>query len=234
MVDSGASGMGRADVRLVKELGLTITGTSTNSDGINTTTITTVSIGALRIVQLTRHDVEVLSRDYNDPAPAPGTPLLMGLIGRDFFLEHLWTIDYPARELRLSQDSIAAGQPNVVSYETPFHIPFSAGEHDTIGNVDTGSTLQMHFPLSWAGKLGIKTLKEGGKGYKANTVLTLYKALVPEPVTIAGNRLAQVEAHFSDRAVRINLGGELLARNRCAVSIDQKRRLIRMRCLGKD
>jgi len=229
MVDTGASGMGRADVRLVKDLGLTVTGTTTNSDGINTSTISTVSIRALRVGQLVRHNVEVLSRDYNSP---PGGKLLLGLIGPEFFFEHLWTIDYPAREIRLSKDPLSADQPNVTSYEGAFHVPLSIGEHDTIGVIDTGSTLQTHFPWSWVGKLGIETLKEAGKGYKANTVLTLFKAELPVPVTIAGNTMAQVEANFSDRMNRINLGGELYVRNRCVVSIDQKNRLIRMRCGG--
>lgn len=230
MVDTGASGMGRADVRLVKELGLTVTGTTTNSDGINTSTIATVSIRALRVGQLVRHNVEVLSRDYNSP---PGAKLLMGIIGPEFFLEHLWTIDYAARELRLSQRALSADQPNVVSYTGPFHVPLSVGAHDTVGVIDTGSTLQMHFPWSWVEKLGVKTLEEAGKGYKANTVLTLFKAEVPVPVTIAGNTMAQVEANFSDRMNRINLGGELLVRNRCIISVDQKNRLIQMRCEGK-
>src|SRR5262245_27551371 len=56
-VDTGASGAGRVDLRLVEKLHLRVTGTTTNSDLVNTANISTVSLKSLRIGSLQRHDV---------------------------------------------------------------------------------------------------------------------------------------------------------------------------------
>lgn len=86
VVDTGASGAGRVDVRLVEQLHLRVTGTTTHSDLVNTSTITTVGLDSLRIGALERRDVEVLSRDYNVGMSGDSPPLL-GIIGRDFLLD---------------------------------------------------------------------------------------------------------------------------------------------------
>lgn len=136
VVDSGASGAGRVDVRLVEQLRLHVTGTTTHSDLVNTSTITTVGLDSLRIGALERRDVEVLSRDYNVGMP-PDSQMLMGIIGRDFFAGGLLTIDYGRRELTTAKASLSESDPNVVRYDEPFVVPIRIGEHATVGHLDT-------------------------------------------------------------------------------------------------
>lgn len=230
MVDTGASGIGRADVKLVKDLSIKTTGTTTNSDGITTSTISTVEPESIRLGPLTRRNVELLSRDYNTPPYPDGH--LYGLIGPGFFEDYLLTIDYGKKEIVLTKDSLTGSMANVSSYKDTFSVPVSIGRHEAVVKLDTGSTLEMHLPKVWAEKLGIQDLKEAGKGYKANTVLQLFSAELPVSVKIGGNVISKVNAHFSERAPQINLGGAFLERNRCVVSIDQKNHLVRMVCRG--
>ena len=234
MVDTGASGVGRADVRLVKDLGLPVTGTASNSDSVNTAIVETVRIKSLRVGQLARRDVEVLSRDYNS-RPAPGSKMLMGIIGREFFSGYLLKIDYKKSELILSRGSLKTSEANVLRYaaDNTFVVPLRIGRYDTVGLIDTGSVLEMHLPMLWAEKLKIQTLKDAGEGRRANTVFKLFSAELPVAVNIGNNKITGTEARFSELANRINIGGSFLAKNRCVLTFDQKNNLIKMRCSQK-
>jgi predicted aspartyl protease len=230
MVDTGASGAGRVDVRLVEQLGLRVTGTTTNSDLVSTATITTVQLESLRIGALEQRDVEVLSRDYNVGVSADAQRL-MGIIGRDFFPPGmLMTIDYGRRELTTSAGSLSESDPHVTRYDQPFVVPMKLGEHETVGHVDTGSNTQMHLPMEWARRLGIQSLQPAGEGRRANTVFKLFSAELPVPARIAGNSLAGIDALFSEQARQINIGAALFARQECVLDFDRAKQLVRMRC----
>lgn len=228
-IDTGASGAGRVDVRLVEQLHLRVTGTATNSDLVSTSTITTVGLDSLRIGALERRDVEVLSRDYNVGMPED-SPLLMGLIGRGFFATELVTIDYGRRELTASQASLSESDPHVVRYDEPFVVPIRIGEHAALGHLDTGSNTQMHLPMEWSRRLSIQSLQPAGEGRRANTVFKMFAADLPVPLHIAGNALGGIDARFSEQARQINIGAALLARKECVIDFDQVKQLVRMRC----
>ncbi len=228
MVDTGASGIGRADVRLVKQLQLKQSGSASNSDGVNTATVPLVHLESLKIGRLVQENVDVMSRDYNRNATSD-TKLRMGIIGRDFFIDWLLTINYTNRELLLSRGSLKSSGQNIVSFERPIVIPIVLGDYPSEGFVDTGSTVEMHLPLEWAKKLGVRELVEAGEARRANTVFKMYTCLIPVQIEIAGNKIKQVNAHFSERANRINIGGRLLANNGFILTLDQKEQLIDFR-----
>jgi hypothetical protein len=234
MVDTGASGIGRADTSLVEDLGLTVTGTTVNFDGVTSARVETVAIASLRVGRLTRRNVEVPSRDYN-AGRSPESKVLQGIIGDEFFSDYLLQLDYTKKEIVLSEGSLKATDAQVLRYNPgePFVVPFRIGREDAVGLIDTGSALEMHLPLEWAKRLNIKNLKDAGEGRRANTVFKLFSAELPVAVNIGGNKITGTEARFSELARRINIGGMFLARNQCVVTIDQKNYLIQMRCSPK-
>lgn len=232
MVDTGASGDGRADIRLVKELELPTTGTTTNSDGVNTATVPTVEFDSLRVGTFMRRKLEVLARDYNARA-ATGTKFRMGIIGRDFFSEHLLTIDYVRNEITISKGSLDGSERNTMRYETAFVVPLRVGLFEAVGSLDSGSNLEMHLPMAWAKRLGLQDLKEAGEGRRANTVFKLFSTDSAIPVEIARNKTALQKARFSELVDRINIGGAFLVANRCVMTLDQRNRLVRLRCANK-
>jgi hypothetical protein len=234
LVDTGASGIGRADTSLVKDLALTATGTTENFDGVNSSSVETVALASLRVGRLTRRNVEVTSRDYN-ARRAPETKILQGIIGDEFFNGYLLKLDYKKKEIVLSKGSLKSTDSQVLRYDPdePFVVPFYIGQQEAAGFIDTGSTLEMHLPLEWAKRLNIHNLKDAGEGRRANTVFKLFSAELPLAVNIGGNKITGTEARFSELAQRINIGGLFFAKNQCVVTFDQKNYLIKIGCSRK-
>lgn len=231
MVDTGASGFGRADVRLVDELDLPASGSLGNSDGINTATVDVVRIESLGLGSLVRRNIEVMSRDYNRRVRQEGE-FLMGIIGQEFFADRRLTIDYANSEIRSDCGSLSESDDHVIHYGQYFAIPITAGGIPMVGHIDTGSSLQMHLPLSWAERLGIDDLEYVGEGRRAYTVFELYSGAIPGPVEIAGHTLHGVEARFSELADSINIGSGLLSRHNAMLTIDQANALLKLRFDG--
>ena len=90
-VDTGASGLGRADASLVSTLGLKLLKPAANSDGLETTEADTTHIDSLRIGGLARQNFEVITRDYNGRMAAEAA--LSGIVAREFFGGGLLIID---------------------------------------------------------------------------------------------------------------------------------------------
>ena len=63
-LDTGASGMGRADASLVAALGLAPVGKGQASDGIKQAEVDLVKIRSLKFGNLERRDLEIIARDY--------------------------------------------------------------------------------------------------------------------------------------------------------------------------
>lgn len=68
-VDTGASGIGRADLSLVKALALPLAETGAASDGVSTATVPTTTLAELRLGDHVMRNVEVIARDYSGRMP---------------------------------------------------------------------------------------------------------------------------------------------------------------------
>jgi len=221
MFDSGASGMGRADTSLVNELSIPIAGTTTNSDGVNTTTINVVRLQSLSLGGMTRSDVEVLSRDYSRDGDAVK---ISGIIGRDFFAEGLLVIDYPRRMLLFTRASLLPGDAGVMSYRENFHVPVTIGAETVEGKLDTGSNLTMHLPRSLYDRIKADPLAPAGEGRRANTVFQLYSTRLHDPVRIGALNVSGVPVMVSDLAPRLNIGAGFL--KDYVLAFDQRAQLV--------
>jgi len=221
MFDTGASGMGRADTSLVQELSIPIAGTSTNSDGVNTTKIDVVRLQSLSVGGLTRANVEVLSRDYSADGE---TVQISGIIGRDFFADGLFVIDYPARMLVFTRASLRSGDSGVLPYQDNFHVPVTIGSEIVEGKLDTGSNLTMHVPKSLYDRIDADPLTPAGEGRRANTVFQLFSTRLHGPVRIGALSATGVPAMVSDRAPRLNIGAGFL--KDYVLAFDQRSQLV--------
>lgn len=221
MFDTGASGIGRADTSLVKELSIPIVGTSTNSDGVNTTKIDVVRLETLSLGGLTRSNAELLSRDYSRDGDAVA---IRGIIGRDFFADGLLVINYPARTLLFTRGSLRPGDAGVLTYRENFHVPVTIGAETVEGKLDTGSNLTMHVPKSLYDRVDADPLKPAGEGRRANTVFQLYSTRLRGPVSIGVLRASEVPVMVSDRAPRLNIGAGFL--KDYVLAFDQRSQLV--------
>lgn len=227
MVDTGASGYGRVDAKLVNELKLAVTGTITNSDGINRGTLSTVTLDTLSVGPITRRSVEVGSRDYN-AGSRPGTAPIMGIIGIEYFADSLLTIDYLKSELVISEGSLNAAEPNVLRYDMHPVVPFRIGQHEANGFLDTGSSVEIHLPLAWAKRLGIENLREAGEGRRANTTFKMLMAESPVTIELGGNKVTVANPLFSESTNDIIIGARFLENHRCVMTLDHRQQRTRI------
>jgi Aspartyl protease len=224
--DTGASGMGRADRRLVSELSLRKVGEEQNSDGINVAAIDVVSADSIRLGSVEKRRVRLLSRDYNlhrKPTEAP----LMGIIGRDFYRDRLLTIDYPKRTIRFSDGALKPGDPGVVAYKPSFRIPvcFAVGCYD--GKVDSGSNESIIIPKALVGRVSAAPPVHVGSGTSANTVFEMYEMQLAEPVHVSGVTAPNPKVLYSDPSDEtINIGSDFL--KDYVLTIDQRHHLLKI------
>lgn len=223
MIDNGASGVGRADVRLVEALALPSAGTTSNSDGVNTSLVAVVQVESLRLGSIERRDVQLLSRDYNRNAE-PGRET-MGILGQGFFEDGLLEIDFHSRILRFTPGGrLNPDEAGVMAYGEDFTIPIRIGEHVFEGSLDTGSSLSLHLPQAVLEASLSSPPEPAGEGRRANTVFTLSRATLLEPVTIGGLVLNDLSVVASPQAPRINIGLGVLGG--AVLELDQHNRLL--------
>lgn len=218
-VDTGASGLGRADTSLVSALGLNIGQPTANSDGVKTAEADTTRFGSLDVGGLIRENVEVITRDYNSKM-APEAAFA-GIVAREFFSDGLLIIDYPGKTISFSRKlSLSPGQDDALPYERPFRIPVSIAGVRTEGNLDTGANVAFVLPQSIFEKVGGTPLQQAGQGQLANSRIETKRSTVHGPFQIGQASLWDAEVRVSERYPEVMVGAYAL--QDFAVLIDQR------------
>ncbi|MCR5871064.1 MULTISPECIES: aspartyl protease family protein [unclassified Sphingomonas] len=218
-VDTGASGLGRADARLVAALGLTVTGSGQSSDGVATAQVDTVSLASLELGGLARRDLSVITRDYNGRMSKEAA--FDGIIGRDFFADGLLVIDYPNRRLTFTRTAgLRRDAPGVLGYARAFRVPVTIGSVTVEGQLDTGANVAFVLPQSLFERIGGGAVTASGEGSLTNTTIKTDRATVAGPFRIGAASLANVEVRVSDRFPELLVGAHAL--QNFALLIDQR------------
>lgn len=222
-VDTGASGMGRADTSLTSKLGLPIEGSGETSDGVATSRVDMTRFDTLELGGLVRRDVKVITRDYGSRL-APDAKFA-GIIGRDFFDGGLLVIDYPARMLTFSRGAgLVRGAAGVLGYERPFRVPVRIGGVAAEANLDTGANVSFVLPKALFDRVSSGPVTAAGSGQLTNTVIETGRATVRGPLRIGAASLSDVEVRVSDRYPELLAGAHAL--QHFAVLIDQRSKSI--------
>ena len=218
-VDTGASGLGRADARLVAALGLTVTGSGQSSDGVATAEVDKVSLDSLELGQLVRRDLSVITRDYNGRMSREAA--FDGIIGRDFFADGLLVIDYPNRRLTFTRAAeLTPSAPGVLPYQRAFRVPVTIGSVTTEGQLDTGANVAFVLPKPLFDRIGGGAVTASGEGNLTNTTIKTDRATMAGPFRIGAASLANVEVRVSDRFPELLVGAHALSK--FALLIDQR------------
>lgn len=220
-VDTGASGLGRADSSLVTSLGLPITHTAPNSDGVRTAAADVTRFDSLDLGGLLLRNFDVITRDYNRGA----TPAIAGIIARDFFADGLLLIDYPTGTLSFSKTkSLEQGQRGILAYDRPFRVPVSIGRHKVEGNLDTGANVTFVLPQALFDKVGGGKARAASDGTLSNTSIKTSTARLHGPFRIGAAKVSDVDVRISDRFPELLVGAHVL--QSYAVLIDQRTKRI--------
>lgn len=222
-VDTGASGLGRADASLVKALALPLTNNGLTSDGVNVAKVDMTRFESLEIGGYRRENIEVITRDYSSRLSAEA--VISGIIGRDFFADGVLIIDYPTRTLSFSQSlELPAGDAQVITYERAFRIPVSIGNVETEGQMDTGANVEFIMPKSLFDKIGGGPLQAAGDATLTNTSLETQTALVPGPFRFGGAEFTNINVRVSERFPELLVGARVLQHHK--ILIDQRSKRI--------
>ncbi|GAB3347361.1 aspartyl protease family protein [Lysobacter tyrosinilyticus] len=222
-VDTGASGMARADASLVSALGLTLQGQASSSDGVQTATVETTHLAALELGGLARHDLDVITRDYSS-RKAPEAAF-SGIIAREFFADGLLVIDYPRKVLTFNRShALSPTDRNVLSYERAFRVPISIGGVQAQGSLDTGANVSFVLPQALYAKVAAGTLEQAGHGQLTNGEIETQRATIHGPFQIGGISVSDVEVRVADRFPELLVGAHVL--QNFVLIIDQRSKTI--------
>lgn len=227
-IDTGASGIGRADTQLVRALGLKPQGRTSTSDGVQSAAVDTVLLDSLELGGLARTSVEVITRDYSSRMPAEVR--FHGIIGRDFFADGLLVLDHRRNILSFSRTlSLPSTGKDVIGYERAFRIPVTIGGVRTEANLDTGANIGFVMPKALYTRVAQGPLEPAGAGTLTNTRIETWRAVVPGPVTIGTASFPDVEVRVSDRFPEMLVGAHVL--QKFVLMIDQRAKRIAL-CEG--
>lgn len=218
-VDTGASGMGRADISLTKALDLPITQTTETSDSVNVASVDMTRLDTLELGGFARKDLDVITRDYSSKAPAGAA--ISGIIGREFFADGLLVIDFPSHTLSFSRkQTLEPDAPGSIAYTRPFRVPVLIGDIETTGNLDTGANISLVLPKLLYEKVAASPLEAAGRGRLTNTVIETQRATLLGPVRVGDANESNIDIRVSDRFPELLVGGKFLQKYR--IAIDQR------------
>lgn len=222
-LDTGASGMGRADNRLVVAQALPSGEVARTSDGVQESQVKTVRIESLSLGRLVRKDLEVIARDYRRRS-APEAAFA-GILGRDFFSDGLLAIDYGERTVSFSRrDHLTSSMGGALPYSKAFRVPVTIGGIETSGNIDTGANVTLVVPLDFYSRLSAEPLRDVVAGTLTNSQISTNRATINGQVRIGGLVADNVEARVSAQFPEVLVGAHLLRNT--VLLIDQRSQTI--------
>lgn len=224
--DSGATGIGRIDKRVVEQLDLKVVDSIKNYDGSGNYRIeAVVRIENLSLGKIGLNNVELMTRDYNKSSKKAEI-LTDGIIGRDFFADYLLVIDCPNETMTVSKGSLNALSKGVLKYTQPFRINGCVGDIDTLFYIDTGSNLAMHFPKSIMDKLDYENTGKKSIARKANSEYALQEAVLNNKIKLGKIHTKGLLVDYSEKITYINIGMKFLKNYK--ITFDQKNQLLKI------
>lgn len=218
-LDTGASGMGRADASLVSALGLAPFGKGQASDGIRQAEVDLVKVRSLKFGKLERHDLELITRDYRSRLSPEAA--FAGILGRAFFADGLLTIDYPNSTVSFTRSrTLRRDMRGALPYENAFRIPVSVQGITTLGNLDTGANVALALPKALYERISAEPIKDTATATYTNSKIETGRATIRGPVRIGNVASSNVPVRVSDKFSEVLVGAHFL-QNR-VVLIDQR------------
>lgn len=218
-LDTGASGMGRADAGLVTALGLAAAGTGRSSDGIKQVDVDLVKVRSLKFGNLERRDQEIIARDYRSRLSPEAA--FAGILGRGFFADGLLIIDYPNSTVSFTRSrSMRPAMRGAMTYENAFRIPVKIGGITTRGNLDTGANIALVLPKALYDQISTEPVKDTATATFTNSKIETGRSTIRGPVQIGNVSSSDVPVRVSDKFSEALVGAHFL-QNR-VVLIDQR------------
>lgn len=225
-IDTGAAGGARIDESFKEKLKLQVVGQAMagDSSGKNRTPIDLVEIGKLSVGDAVFTGVRAAVGDYSEIGVA-------GILGIGLFSEHLLTLDYPRRRVRIERGELpSADGQKILGFEMPLGIPsirLRIGEVEMDAHIDSGNTRsEIVVPASLVGRLKLSAEPVMiGKARTRFNEIEIRQAPLAGALVLGSYELRDPRIDIVDLFPHGNLGHQFL--QRFAVTIDAKSRRIR-------
>ncbi|MGO3128231.1 MAG: aspartyl protease family protein [Luteimonas sp.] len=218
-VDTGASGIARADARLVDALGLPREGHTGNSDGVSTAQADTVRLRSLTLGALRHEEIVAITRDYNARQSADAA--FDGILARGFFADGLLGIDYLRRRLFFSRTRrLSPEDPGALTYARPFRIPVSIGAVQVEAQLDTGANVTLVLPQAQYDAMPDAAVMTQDRLTLSNGEIDGGRTRLHGPLRIGALSLYDIEVRVSTRFPEVLIGAHALQPS--VVLIDQR------------
>ena len=228
-IDTGAQGEARADSSLVQRLqlpkvneGVVGDGSNRNSRKVDVIQFETLAIGSLKF-----RNIQALTRNYNT---VPSYLKIDGILGFDLFSNHLLTLDYPNKRVRIERGELPKPDgKEILRFENPLGIPIielSTGGIKLVAGIDSGDSEGISFPLALINVL--PRASESKVIGKARTVTNEYEikeVRLKNMLYMGSSEFFEPTVTYSEFFDGISLGGMML--REFSVTFDQKNQRVR-------
>jgi hypothetical protein len=175
----------------------------------------------LKVGNATVNNVSLMTRDYN---VTKRDTLTDGIIGRAFFEDYLLILDYPNKKVIFKKGKLNPKGKNVLTYERPFRVKGKIGRKEYEFYLDSGSSLDFHFPQNVISTLKHDTTGERRIARRTNTEFNLHGVVVNEKLRLGKIKINKFKGYYSDLQTWINVGGVFLQSYK--ITIDQKNKCL--------
>jgi aspartyl protease len=230
-IDTGATGMARADSSLVERLKLPTVGRMRGGDGsgrsrsMEVVRLDSITFGGLRF-----ENVRAPTRDYRTYPHLSGVD---GILGFDLFSEFLLTLDYAGRRVRLERGRLPEPDgAEVLGYEAgsgPPAVEIGVGSFKLRGRFDTGNAIGAFIlPESLVQRLSFASPPvAAGTGSTLSSRVELRAARLKDTIRLGRFEFAEPRVIFPALTDEANIGSE--AFRDFAITFDQQNRRLRLR-----
>lgn len=228
-IDTGAQGEARADSSLVQRLqlqpvneGLVGDGTGRNNRKVDVVQFETIKIGTLQF-----RKIKALTRNYNN---VPNYLKIDGILGFDLFANHLLTLDYPNKRVRIETGELPKPDgKEILNFENPLGMPIvelSISGMKLVAGIDSGQSGSISFPLALANILPhASEPKVIGKGRTVSNEFEVKEVRLKNLLRLGSYEFFEPTIIYDESSEEIFLGGKLL--HEFSVTFDQKNRRVR-------
>ncbi|WMJ71297.1 aspartyl protease family protein [Stenotrophomonas sp. 24(2023)] len=221
-VDTGASGVARADARLVRALHLPSGDIAAHSDGMRTADAATVRVDSLALGDVRRQRVVAITRDYN--ARQSAAAAFDGILARDFFDDGLLVLDFPRKRLRFRRDlGLLPEQPGTLAYTRAFRIPVQVGTVAAEAQLDTGANVALVLPTALYTQVSSGAVTPDDPLTLTHGRIESGRARLDVPLRVGGLTLHGLDVRVSDRYPEAVIGAHALRESVVLIDARSKR-----------
>ena len=155
---------------------------------------------------------------------------LKGVLGLPLFGEHLFTLDYPAKEIVVAKGALPKEGPDVLAYDAEGPLPrveVALGDKKILAHLDSGAPSGWTFPKSFLeGAEWKEEPKVVGRGRTVNNEFEVYSGQLAVTLRLGPIEVQEPRVNYNDQFPFANVGYRAL--KDYAVTFDQKNNRIRL------